>query len=124
MQTPAIQKQSMFLNYHWQFQVKAIEFQSIKFNKMSSSKQRPNHYCICKVKHGSKLDNDSDMPWTGCSVSKCKTWLYLSYHLCWRMVQMEKLTGSVRNNTQENHQHKDELSGESTKQYGRISGTI
>ena len=46
--------------------------------KKSSSKKSPNHCCICEVKHGSKLDNDYDLPWIGCSANKCETWLHLS----------------------------------------------
>ena len=48
-----------------------------KLKKKSLSTQSPNHCHICEVKHGSKLDNDYDSPWIGCSANKCETWLHL-----------------------------------------------
>ena len=48
-----------------------------KLKKKSSSKKSPNHCRIYEVKHGSKLDNDYDSPWIGCSANKCETWLHL-----------------------------------------------
>ena len=48
-----------------------------KLNKKSSNKKSPNHCRICEVKHGSKLDNDCDSSWIGCSAKKCETWLHL-----------------------------------------------
>ena len=48
-----------------------------KLKKKSLSTQSPNHCRICEVKHGSKLDNDYNSPWIGCSTNKCETWLHL-----------------------------------------------
>ena len=48
-----------------------------KLNKDLSSKQSPNNFRICEAKHRSKLDNDYDSPWIGCSASKYETWLHL-----------------------------------------------
>ena len=75
MREPAIQKRSAILNYRWQLQCNQVSVN--KLNKKSSSKKSPNHCCICEVKHGSKLDNDYDSPWIGCSANKCETWLHL-----------------------------------------------